>query len=176
MREIQLTQGYKALVSEEDYARVSPHNWLILKVKRKDGTIIQYYARAIINGKQILLHRFIWGLAAESPVRLDHVDQNGLHCYRENLRPATRQQNAANVRSRYNSKISYKGVIYDTSGRTRKPYRAQITIGRKHFSLGRFSTPEQAARRYDEEARKAFGEFACLNFPNKEMRTPNEPI
>ena len=47
-----------------------------------------------------------------------------------------------------------------------KKFRAQIQINGKQINLGKFETPLEAARKYDEHARKAFGARAKLNFPN----------
>ena len=43
----------------------------------------------------------------------------------------------------------------------------QIQINGRQLNLGKFTTPMEAAKKYDDEARKAFGERAKLNFPRE---------
>jgi hypothetical protein len=42
----------------------------------------------------------------------------------------------------------------------------------KHIFIGEYETQEKAARAYDREASKYFGEFARLNFPISERTAP----
>ena len=61
--------------------------------------------------------------------------------------------------------VKYRGV---TAVRRKNDigYRSQITLDGKPIYLGTFLTPEDAARRYDEEARKK-AKRARLNFPDE---------
>ena len=54
----------------------------------------------------------------------------------------------------------YRGVVLKG-----KSYVAQITVDGQQIHLGRFENPADAARRYDQHAKKAFGVKAKLNFP-----------
>lgn len=56
------------------------------------------------------------------------------------------------------NKYRYRGVSLD---KRRMKFRARID---QRWS-GRFDTPEEAARAYDNEARKVYGAEARLNFP-----------
>ena len=94
----------------------------------------------------------------------DHKHGNTLDNRRSELRVATRQQNAQNRGMPSNNKCGYKGVHFVVN--SGKPgYQAQIGAGGRLHTIGYFDTPEEAARAYDREARKHFGEFARPNFP-----------
>jgi len=92
-------------------------------------------------------------------MQIDHIDRNGLNCQKINLRIVTMDQNLKN-KSGYSKKYKYKGIFQ--SG---KMFNAQIGINNKHIYLGSFKTEIEAAKAYDFAAKKAFGEYAGLNFP-----------
>jgi len=163
MREIPLTKGYIALVDDEDYERVSAFKWTALVAKRKDRTVVygRHYPKR--DGKPqmiILLHRFI--IDAPKGMDVDHRDGNGLHCWRTNLRVATRSQNLANNRHLIGAS-GFRGVFIHPKW---KP-RARISVGNKTKYIGSFPTIEDAARAYDHAAIQEYGEFARLNFPHE---------
>lgn len=54
----------------------------------------------------------------------------------------------------------FKGVFWVANR-----WMAQIAVDRKTIYLGRYKDEEQAARVYDEAARKHHKEYARLNFP-----------
>lgn len=117
------------------------------------------YARGKINGRSTGMHRIILGIT-DPKTQVDHINHDTLDNRRENLRIATPQQNSFNQRSKGIS--GFKGVGFcRRTGR----WQAQITHNYKCHFLGRHATPEEAARVYDAEARKLFGEYAHLNFP-----------
>ncbi len=99
MRLIPLTQGYHALISDEDYERVSAHKWCADVVRRKDGSVLDVYAqsRSFGDGKKRKLHRFLLGVT-NPHIEVDHCDGNGLNCQRNNIRACTKRQNSCNRR------------------------------------------------------------------------------
>lgn len=101
----------------------------------------------------LLHHGFI-------PDEIDHIDQDKTNNRIENLRACTSSQNKGNIGLLRNNRTGYRGV--SMNGRSGF-YHAQIKIHGKQTYLGRFSTPEEAALRYNEAAREHFGEFAYLN-------------
>ncbi len=96
---------------------------------------------------------------------VDHIDRNIRNCQRSNLRYATRAQNAQNQAPTVANSSGYKGVGWHTY---RQKWRAYIKKNQKAIHLGMFPTAELAALAYDHAARQMFGEFAYLNFPDKE--------
>lgn len=155
MKTIQLTRGQVALVDDEDYESLKEFNWCATKAKNT------YYAtRAFVkpDGKRtnIFMHQFLCGKGT------DHIDGNGLNNQRNNLRLASKQQNSWNQRVSRVNKSGFKGVSWNAR---RKKWLAQMNVNGTYFYLGDHATPEEAARAYDNAARKHQGEYARLNFP-----------
>ena len=120
-----------------------------------------------INGKFVktALHRLIMGVSDKKGVDVDHIDRNRLNNSRSNLRICTRRQNMYNKEKRADSLCKYKGITRLTQHKTPK-WQARINLPDKRIHLGCFKTEEDAARAYDNMARKVFGEFALCNFTN----------
>jgi hypothetical protein len=155
VRVIPVTQGFHALVDDEDFDRVNQWSWT---VKRSKRTV---YAQGLANGQRLFLHRFI--LNAPSGVEVDHINGDGLDNRRSNLRLATVSQNQANrKRLNANNTTGYRGVTYNKGNRR---WLAQIQHEGIQMHLGYFTTPEEAARAYDQKAEELFGEFAKTNHP-----------
>lgn len=157
MKLIPLTQGFFALVDDEDYNFLMQWKWYAFK----NGNT--YYAVRFIkvNNKQkkIMMHRVIMNTSIDQEV--DHQDHDGLNCQRYNMRNCTHQQNGMN--GGMHGIVPYLGVYIK-----RKKFAAKIGYNNKGINLGTFSTMEEAARAYDKKAKELFGEFANLNFKEKE--------
>lgn len=157
MREIPLSQGLVALVDDEDYEELSALNWHLV---RPNGRA--YAQHDVWSGNARVhreyMHRFLLPDAEE----VDHINGNGLDNRRSNLRPATRAQNCANMRRSKANTSGYKGVSWHKGGRK---WHAQIRGDAKREHLGLFTDPADAAKAYDNAARRLHGEFARLNFP-----------
>lgn len=118
MKELCLTQGYKALVDTEDYERLTLHSWHVHKTKAG------LYARASIQGNLILLHRFILRLKSSymgAPIVVDHKDTDGLNNQKENLQIVSRRYNSVKGKVPSNNSMQIRGVYCD---KTRQKYRA----------------------------------------------------
>lgn len=159
MKTISLTQGYIALVDDEDFEAVNAHKWHVSKKGRR------IYARRSVktpDGKWITqyMHRFLIPDSSE----VDHKDGNGLNNQRKsNIRPATRLQNCQSIRlKRLDATSKFRGVRWHVKDRK---WHARISVNGESFYLGMFADEIKAARAYDVAARKYFGEFACPNFP-----------
>lgn len=148
----ELTKGYVTLVSPEDAALIANRACQAL-VSR--STV---YATVTIGKVPRYLHRIISGAAAGEQV--DHENQNSLDNRRSNHRPCTQAENSRNTRGWRNSTWLYKGIRFRYGA-----WRAHIRADGRQKQLGKFLTPEDAARAYDAAALAIFGEFASLNFP-----------
>lgn len=113
-----------------------------------------FYVIGTENGKRVRLHRVLMDCPNGSVI--DHVNRDPLWNRKSNLRIATRQQNSYNRQT----KRKLKGC-FEHYGK----WKAIIGVNGKRIVLGRFTTPEEAARAYDEAALQFHGQFASLNFP-----------
>lgn len=160
---IPLTQGFSAIVDDEDFEAVLKFKWRANVQCLVSGAKKVYALRSIrIDGRQrsLYLHRFL--MVAEVGATVDHVNGDGLDCRRANLRFASVTQNSANSDRAARPTCPFRGVAWHARDRH---YRATITEGRHNRWIGCFSDPIEAARAYDAAARKAFGAFARVNFP-----------
>ncbi len=159
---IDLTQGRHAIIDSEDFEKVKKYKWHLMSNKAKT----HFYARCNVytkgKGKNIYLHRLI--MNAEKGKLVDHKDGDGLNCKKSNLRISTQAQNQQN-RKKFKSSTGYKNVV----GKDRKTFRYTITVEGKRKYIGNFTKAVDAARAYDEHAKKLFGEFARLNFPENNV-------
>lgn len=157
MKEISLSQGKFAIVDDEDYEELSKYKWQV-----KKGWHTLYATRNIrtaIEHTNLLMHRAIMGDI--KGVAYDHIDGNGLNNQRENLRLATKRENAQNRGFQKNSTSEHKGVSWD---KINKKWRVNICRDGKCINIGRYTGMIEAARAYDRKAKEFFGEFARLNF------------
>jgi hypothetical protein len=156
VKRIPLNQGKICLVDDEDYDWVKKLNLHAIY----NGT---WYVRCDIKSKHFMLHRLI--LNATKGVKVDHISGNGLDNRRCNLRPVTPSQNNMNrvkstiINGRTCTSV-YKGVSWN------KPINkwiVHIKINGKARHVGCFTSEIDAAKAYNEEAKKVFGEYAKLN-------------
>lgn len=161
MKEIPLTQGKVALVSDEDYSTLSQYKW------QYTGT--GYASRSERFGpvdktevgwkrykyKGFLMHREI--LEPPSGMQVDHINGNKLDNRRSNLRLCTRSQNYWNKGKQSNNKSGYKGVFW---AKHVQRWRARVMSNGRITELGYFDSPEEAHRSYVKAAKQVHGEFA----------------
>ena len=143
MKEIKLTQGKFALVSDADFNFLSIYKWQAEKHSHTwyAGTSIKIGSK----WKRIRMHRMI--LKPEKKQIIDHINHNGLDNRRENIRITTQSINRKNSRKSPNLTSQFKGVTFSKEKR-KKPWVASIKIGNKYKNLGRFETEIQASDAY----------------------------
>lgn len=154
MKKIPLTKGHFATVDDEDFETLSKLKW-----------------HAIIRGRlmharhwknKVYMHRHVMDVT-DPKIFVDHINGDGLDNRRCNLRICSRMENGYNRGVPKHNKTGFKGVTLAACGKGEK-WMAHITAQKRTLWLGAFSTPEEAARAYDEAARRLHGEFARTNF------------
>jgi len=113
------------------------------------------YPHMNINNKTVFLHSLV--LPTEEFV--DHINGNKKDCRRDNLRPATRAQNAQNRPVRSDSSSGYKGIKFTKAG----TWVVKIRANNIRIHVGTYSTLERAVVAYNAAALKHHGEFAHIN-------------
>lgn len=108
-----------------------------------------------IDGRKYLAHHIVWlhVRGAWPSVEIDHRDGDALNNRLDNLREATRSQNAMNV-GRRAPRSGFRGVSQNGSG-----FAAGIHAAGKYHYIGQFRTAEQAHEAYQRAAKDLHGEF-----------------
>lgn len=160
-REIPLTRGKIAIVDAADYEYLSQFKWQAQPNKPGKYYAFRYGRKPDGTKTRLAMHREILGVTDPS-VDVDHKDGDGLNNTRNNLRPATSQQNNCNKGPGIRNTTGYKGVSWSQYMRK---FKAGIMLDGKERHLGYFYTDIEAAHAYDIAASELHGEFAYLNFP-----------
>lgn len=156
-KEIPLTKGLIALVDDEDFDRINEHKWF-----SNNGYGARHVRQEPYGQKCIYMHREV--LNVPDDVEIDHINLVRSDNRKQNLRTATSLQNKRNKRPEKSGTSGYKGVsLNKRAGK----WIAYIMVNYHQIHLGYFDTPEEAAHAYDAAAKKRFGEFAWLNFPEE---------
>jgi len=159
MKTIELTQGYSALVDDEDYEWLNQYKWCVGLLT--SGLI----AMRRRKGKTVYMHRVI--MNAQKSQVVDHANRDRLDNRRSNLRFATGSQNSANRGPQLNNTSGYKGV----SKGSYRGWQADIRLNYRSIYIGTFCRPELAALAYDVMSEYYYGEFAYQNFPQQQEGT-----
>jgi hypothetical protein len=140
-----------AIVDSEDLELVSDYSW-----SSHHG-----YARTAVvkNGKRttMAMHRLILG---HPDSFIDHINGNRSDNRKSNLRLASNKQNCHNRGTNRNNTSGYKGVYWSKQDQR---WQAKIIIDRNQIYLGSSKDKTEAAKMFNEAAKKYHGEFAFLN-------------
>lgn len=159
MKNIPLTQGFFAVVDDEDFDDLMQYRWQIHKMRSC------YYAKRGVfeNGKSrnITMQAHLLGVLKthDRAFQIDHKNGNGLDNRRENIRICSYSQNQMNRKNTSGKTSKYKGVNF-----YRGKYISRIKLNYKEIRIGSFRLEIDAAKAYDIKAKELFGEFASLNF------------
>ncbi len=171
-KEIICSGGEIILVDDEDYAVLSRHPWHYTA----NGNKTRFYAVTRLNTSEgkivrtIFMHNMILGFS----FYVDHRDNNTKNNTKDNLRPATMQENGWNKgKNRCNrhgaNSSAYKGVIRCVGAKGNVYYRIIIKLSKKgekperFCRMGPFATEIQAAQAYNKKIVELRGDWAWVN-------------
>jgi hypothetical protein len=141
-----------ALFDADKIEVVIQHAWLL----EAHGYVLSY------TGSKPLMERLVYGKKIPLGHRLIHINHVRHDNRLENLREATHSTNAHHKVKKAGTLSKYWGIV-----RAKHLWRARIKHNHKtHQSSKRYKTEEEAARAYDEMAKKYYGAHANLNFPD----------
>lgn len=154
---IELTQGKRAIVDDEDFEWLNQYRWSAAHTKERWSAVGPIRGEDGKN-KTIAMHRLI--LNAPNGMFVDHINHDPLDNRRANIRLCTPAENTRNRRPQKNGS-GYKGVRYK---KNQNLWEARIRLNGKRRSIGYYATAVRAAIAYDKAAREMHGEFAHTNF------------
>ena len=148
--------------TEHSYKR-----WNLLYGDSEAFTAGAGYKQGKLFGRLHYAHRVIWAIqTGEWPTKeIDHIDLNRSNNAWCNLREATKSQNQANRKPKPNSSSRYLGVSWN---KQLNKWHVVLSKNKKLMHLGYFDCEITAALFYDAAALDFHGEFANLNFPEKD--------
>lgn len=134
--------------------------WLVASARRKKGSkagclLIKGYVDIGLDMKIYRAHRLAWMYVhGRWPAQwLDHINGVKNDNRIDNLREASKKQNAENTTKQKRNTSGYKGVTWD---RFTGNWKAQICHNGKHHNLGRFTYVEDAKNAYLAAANSLF--------------------
>lgn len=139
-----------ALIDDDDAHLVLSRRWRWAK------------GYAVSGRNSVSMHRLILGAGRSQLV--DHRNRDRLDNRRENLRLATKAENALNGNIRGGSS-RYRGVCWDVGAHTnpKRRWRASIRVDGHVRFLGNFATEEEAALAWNAAAAVIWPDFVLLN-------------
>jgi len=139
----------EAIIDAEDIDKIKKKKW---------GMAESGHVRAKQDNKPLFLHHVILGRPPKGLI-IDHKNMNPLDNRKCNLRVCNHSQNHCNSYKSWGSS-SYKGVTWNKG---RSKWYAHITKNYKLIHLGVFFFEVDAAKAYNEAAKKLHGEYVRLN-------------
>ena len=157
-KEINLTNGMKAFVDDEDFDYLSNYNWRALKNGKTHYAVFGKRINGIYS--TTWMHRMIMGVKKRED-EINHIDHNGLNNQKNNLRQTTHRNITIQRSVTDRKQTKYKGISFHKPS---NKWRARISVNGKTKYLGYYESAVEAAKAYDDAQLLHFGEFSNLNF------------
>ena len=151
-KKIKLTRGKFAIVDSEDFEWLNQWKW-------HAGKGGKYAARKIYPSERVIyMHRLL--MNTPENMETDHVNGNGLDNRKKNLRVCTGAENRMNHKLLSTNKSGFNGVSWNKDIRK---WSVCISVKAKTIHGGEFKDIIEAAKKYNELAKKYFGKYARYN-------------
>lgn len=129
------------------------------------GSDKKRYRRVHVLGRDLSEHRVIWQmLYGYEPKFIDHINGDGTDNRPSNLRESDTL--VPNQHNRGLSKANVSGFKGVSIRKNSDKFFAFIKVNKRAVYLGKYDTPEEAARVYESAARELHGEFLNLGGSN----------
>lgn len=158
--------GQFTLISEIDFALVSPYRWrlstngyVVANIRGEDGKSCIVY-----------LHRFL--LNPPAGFQVDHRFGDKLDNRREMLRIVSPAENQRSKRTVATSSTGFRGVMRTPYG----TFHAALKLNGKTIRLGTHTDLQMAVLVRDAAARRFHGDFAYLNYPHISVSSEIEAL
>jgi hypothetical protein len=145
----------EVIVDDDKWHELSQYDW---------SKTANYY-QSVINGRSVLLHRYL--LNAKKGNIVDHINDNGNTVKNNtlaNLRISTPTGNSHNKTKLSNKTSQYIGVSF-----AKYKFNAKITKDNVKYNLGNYNTEVEAAIAYNLKAKQLYKEFANTNTIPEDM-------
>ena len=149
---ISLTQGYIAIVDDDDFEKVSKHKWCVKKTSHN------VYAKRYSNSKTIDMHHVI--IERKEGFVVDHINGDGLDNRKENLRLCTHSENMKNIKMRKDNLSGVRGVYWNAIA---KKWHCQIQFNGKKIYLGLFKELDDAKNTIELHQKKLSNFYQTRN-------------
>ncbi len=153
MAELILSKGEICLVDDADFSELNKRTWRAEYSTARGKRSFTCIA-CTMNGRRMMIHHFL--LKPPPGVMVDHKNRNRFDNRRENLRIATKYQNAQNCTVNSLNTSGFKGVGW---AKFHKKWRARVAYNGWQKTIGYFSTKEAAYEARNKFAREVHGEF-----------------
>lgn len=151
-----LSNGGFSLIDQEDLEKVSSYTWMVNY--NGSNNIVETTKKPRQSLSRMIMD-------APNDKLVDHINGNTLDNRKENLRLCSYEENSRNTRLYSTNTSGFRGVQWSKGDRR---WKVRITVKFKRIYLGVYKNILDAARAYDEAAKKYHGEFASLNFPRSD--------
>ncbi len=159
--------GYEGLYEVSSFGHVKSLEFYRSKRGSLKPSVDMFgYERVVLykqaEPKTFQVHRLVGVafLGVKENDKIDHMDGNPGNNSLLNLRVATQAENTRNSRKHRDGSSQYKGVSWD---KQMKRWRVRICVNYKKVFQKLFLDEAEAARAYNAEAIKHFGNFFKLN-------------